>query len=81
MLSPLRHIITGRQLGDSSVFLQCAMSLAALDISKSRDSMGNVLEPSLDRTSGVLSHPKRFPCMVKPRSAQTAALIEAFEES
>jgi hypothetical protein len=80
MLSTWCQIITGRQLADSSVFLQCAMSLAALDISKSRDSMGKVLEPSLDRTSGLISHAKRFPCTIKPRSAQAAALVHAFEE-
>jgi hypothetical protein len=71
----------GRQLADSTVFLQCALSLAAFEISKAKDGAGNVLEPVPDRTSGVVTHPTPFPCAIRPRSAQAEALVRAFEEA
>ncbi|EIN05973.1 cytochrome P450 [Punctularia strigosozonata HHB-11173 SS5] len=76
-----RRICPGRQLADSTVFLQCAMSLAVFDISKPLDNSGNVVEPVVDRTSGIITHPTPFPCTIKPRSARAAALIRSFEDA
>jgi len=71
-----RRICPGRVLGDASVFISCAMSLAVFDISKCVEN-GVVVEPSEERTSGIISHPKPFKCSIKPRSAKALALIEA----
>jgi cytochrome P450 len=75
-----RRICPGRHLGDTSVFLACAMSLAAFDITKSVDGSGRVIEPVVDHTSGIISHPKPFLCQVKPRTAKVEALIHAVNE-
>ncbi|EIN09519.1 cytochrome P450 [Punctularia strigosozonata HHB-11173 SS5] len=76
-----RRVCPGQALGDSSVFLACAMSLAAFDISKSVDDTGRVLEPVVEHTSGIISHPKPFPCTIKPRSAKIEVLIRAVDET
>jgi cytochrome P450 len=75
-----RRICPGLHLGNSSVFLACAMSLAAFDITKSVDDSGRVVEPVVDYTSGIISHPKPFSCQIKSRSAKVEALIHAVNE-
>ncbi|EPQ59616.1 cytochrome P450 [Gloeophyllum trabeum ATCC 11539] len=74
-----RRICPGMNLADASIFISCAMSLAAFDIAKVVDASGNVLEPVLDNTSGTISHPKPFPCSIKPRSPKAEALIRSIE--
>ncbi|EIN08237.1 cytochrome P450 [Punctularia strigosozonata HHB-11173 SS5] len=75
-----RRICPGLQLADQSVWLACAMALAAFDISKAKDEHGHVLEPTQEYTSGLISHPKQFPCALKPRSTRAEALIRSVEE-
>ncbi|EIN06103.1 cytochrome P450 [Punctularia strigosozonata HHB-11173 SS5] len=76
-----RRICPGRQLADASIFLQCAMSLAVFNIDKPLDNSGTAIEPVLDRTSGVVTHPTHFACTIKPRSARAAGLIRSFEDA
>ncbi|KDQ57072.1 hypothetical protein JAAARDRAFT_35668 [Jaapia argillacea MUCL 33604] len=70
-----RRICPGRILADASIYISIAMSLAVFDITKAKDERGNVLEPVKDFTSGIISHPKPFPCEIRPRSAKAEALI------
>ncbi|KAH9938483.1 cytochrome P450 [Fomitopsis serialis] len=71
-----RRVCPGSQLAETSLFLICALSLAVFDIAKPIVD-GNVVEPSLEYTTGTISHPVPFECSVKPRSAKASALVAA----
>ncbi|OBZ76382.1 O-methylsterigmatocystin oxidoreductase [Grifola frondosa] len=71
-----RRICPGLNLADASIWLSCAMSLAAFDISKATED-GVVIEPSLEYSTGTISHPPPFKCSIKPRSAKAEALIRS----
>ncbi|KAJ7655820.1 cytochrome P450 [Mycena polygramma] len=68
-----RRICPGRVLGDASVFITCAMTLAVFNISRASDGG----EITLDQTQGTISHPSTFKCLIKPRSAKALDLIQA----
>jgi hypothetical protein len=54
------------------------MALAVFDITKySKD--GIVVEPVVEQTTGTISHPKPFKCIIKPRSPKALDLIKADE--
>ncbi|KZT27006.1 cytochrome P450 [Neolentinus lepideus HHB14362 ss-1] len=72
-----RRVCPGMKLADASVFISCAMSLAVFDIAKAVDASGTVLEPVVDYTTGTISHPKPFPCSIKPRSQKAEALVRS----
>ncbi|KAJ3563157.1 hypothetical protein NP233_g9122 [Leucocoprinus birnbaumii] len=72
-----RRICPGRVLADASIFISCAMTLAVFDISKHVDVSGQVVEPIVDQTTGIISHPTPFRCSIKPRSEKALALINA----
>ncbi|KAJ6624514.1 cytochrome P450 [Mycena sp. CBHHK59/15] len=61
-------------LADTSVFLSCAMALATFTISKAVQD-GTTVEPVENYLPGTVSHPAPFLCSIKPRSAETVALI------
>ncbi|KZT69855.1 cytochrome P450 [Daedalea quercina L-15889] len=66
--------LKGLRLAEMSLFLICAASLAALDISKPVVN-GEVIEPSMKYTTGTISHPCEFKCTIKPRSPSAEALL------
>lgn len=70
-----RRICPGLHLADASVWMSAAMSLAVFDISKVVEN-GVEITPEIDPSSGTISHPKPFKCSIKPRSAQSLALIQ-----
>ncbi|GJE86539.1 cytochrome P450 [Phanerochaete sordida] len=74
-----RRICPGLHLADASVWLACAMVLAAFDIEKPVVD-GKVIEIHPEYTSGTVSHPKPFKCTIKPRSSRARALIVGDEE-
>jgi hypothetical protein len=56
------------------------MSLAALNVSKARNPRtGEEITPTPEMTSGTISHPVPFPCIVRPRSARHAELVTAVD--
>ena len=75
-----RRICPGRLLADSSVFLTIAQSLAAFNIGKALDDNGKPIEPKVEFTPGIISHPAPFQCTIKPRSAQHEQLIRDVEK-
>jgi len=75
-----RRICPGKELIDASVFIWIAMSIAVFDIRKAKDEFGREIEPRVEFSSGVISHPKEFPYSITPRSAKAAALIQAVED-
>lgn len=76
-----RRICPGRALADSSVWLTVAMSLAALVIEKGVDEKGNVIEPEVKFTPGVISHPIPFKTSIRSRSQRYAELVKEVEET
>ncbi|KAF8889423.1 cytochrome P450 [Gymnopilus junonius] len=62
-----RRICPGRELAEASVFITTVMSLAVFDITKSVVD-GVVVEPKVEQTTGLISHPKPFLCSIAPRS-------------
>ncbi|KAL9709236.1 hypothetical protein Ac2012v2_007590 [Leucoagaricus gongylophorus] len=71
-----RRICPGRVMADASVFISCAMTLAVFNISKYVED-GRVIEPIVDQTTGIISHPTSFQCTIKPRSEKAVSLIKA----
>ncbi|KZT72683.1 cytochrome P450 [Daedalea quercina L-15889] len=69
-----RRICPGMYLADATVFLAVAMSLAVFDIRKPAAD-GVEMQPNVEFTSGVISHPPPFKCSIKPRSAKAETLI------
>ncbi|KAH9938482.1 cytochrome P450 [Fomitopsis serialis] len=75
-----RRVCPGSQLAETSLFLICALSLAVFDITKPIVD-GTVVEPSLEYTTGTISHPVPFECSVKPRSVKASTLVAAVSDS
>ena len=75
-----RRICPGRELADASVYLSIATALAALDIRKATDDRGNVIEPTVRFTPGIISHPAEFRCKITARSRKAEMLVKAVEE-
>lgn len=74
-----RRICPGRVLADSSVWLTIAQSLAAFNIKKALDKDGKEIEPKVEFTPGIISHPVPFQCTIKPRSKEHEDLIRKVE--
>ncbi|KAJ7607078.1 cytochrome P450 [Mycena polygramma] len=62
--------------GGCDHFMACSAILSVFNISKvCKD--GVAVEPRLGQTSGTVSHPLPFACMVEPRSARALELIQS----
>nr|BAL05152.1 cytochrome P450 [Phanerodontia chrysosporium] len=70
-----RRLCPGRYLADDVVWLAIARILAVFDIQKAVDADGNVVEPHIEFTTVLTSHPKPFPCSLRPRSEKAAELV------
>jgi len=66
-------------MANSTVFIEIAMTLSVFNISKYVDEDGNVVEPEIQYSDGIVSHPKPFKCDIQVRSEQAAALVSAIE--
>jgi hypothetical protein len=60
-----RRACSGQQLAETSVFLACATSLAALQISRERDTNNVEIVPKAEFESGILSYVAFFSFYVK----------------
>lgn len=77
-----RRICPGKQLADSSVWLTLARSLAVFDISKGvEETTGREVEPKVDFSPGVISHPAPFEARIVPRSPRHEELVRVVETS
>ncbi|KAF7343505.1 Cytochrome P450 [Mycena sanguinolenta] len=70
-----RRICPGRLLAETILFLTCSAILSVFNISKAREN-GIAVERPLGQTTGTMSHPLPFKCVVKPRNDRAAALIQ-----
>ncbi|KAJ7453395.1 cytochrome P450 [Mycena latifolia] len=71
-----RRVCPGRHLAASSVWIAVVSILATFDINKAVDDMGNIIEPTGEYTSAVISAPVPFKCSITPRSEAAVALIK-----
>ncbi|KAF7980672.1 hypothetical protein HWV62_37099 [Athelia sp. TMB] len=72
-----RRICPGRHMAKESIWLTAGSILACFNIEKSVDPLGNVIEPSGKYLPGLIRTPESFPCVIKPRSKESADLIKA----
>ncbi|KZT66768.1 cytochrome P450 [Daedalea quercina L-15889] len=70
-----RRVCPGRVIADSSVFLAAANLVAAFDIRPAKGFDAQQVVSELAFTSGIVRHPKPFPCSFEPRSAAKANLV------
>lgn len=70
-----RRVCPGRHLADASVWLAVATVLASFTIARPKDHMGNDIVPSGEMTSGAVSSPAPFACVITPRSATAQETI------
>ncbi|KAI0659485.1 cytochrome P450 [Cubamyces menziesii] len=72
-----RRICPGRHLACASIWIAIASVLSTFTLSKAVDENGNVIEPSGEYISGLVTYPMPFKCEFKPRSESTADLVHA----
>jgi len=71
-----RRKCPGRVLADTSVYLTIAQSLAVFNMSKVVEN-GKEIEPDVEFSPGVVSHPAPYRTSIKPRSPEHEALIRS----
>ncbi|KAI0316363.1 cytochrome P450 [Amylostereum chailletii] len=71
-----RRVCPGLNLADATVWLESAMALATLNISKAVEN-GVEITPEGKYLEGTIAHPEPFKCSIKPRSPQAEALVRA----
>lgn len=81
-----RRLCPGIHLAERTLFLAIANILWAFDILPGRDKSGNIIEPDISSESGyeagVLVAPKRFDCILKPRSrVRVETIMREFAEA
>ncbi|KZT69355.1 cytochrome P450 [Daedalea quercina L-15889] len=70
-----RRICPGRFLAESSIFLAAANIVAAFNIRPARTIDGKEVPPEPLFVTGIVKHPKPFPCDIRPRSTKIADLV------
>ncbi|RMJ16492.1 hypothetical protein CDV36_003782 [Fusarium kuroshium] len=71
-----RRICPGRILADNALYLNIAQSLAVFAITKD----DQMVQPEIQFTPGVVSHPEPFKATIKPRSLHHGKLIRSIEQ-
>ncbi|KAF5377535.1 hypothetical protein D9615_005319 [Tricholomella constricta] len=71
-----RRMCPGRWFAFDAMWIVVASILTVYDISKAVDENGQTIEPKVEYTSHLLSHPKPFKCRVAPRSPKARSLIQ-----
>ncbi|KAF2124167.1 cytochrome P450 [Dothidotthia symphoricarpi CBS 119687] len=74
-----RRVCPGRYVADNALFITIAQTLAVFNIEKFSEN-GKVVEPEVKFEPGIVSHPKPYRAIVKPRSAEHAELIKKAEQ-
>ncbi|KAJ7764910.1 cytochrome P450 [Mycena metata] len=71
-----RRICPGRHMAISSLWITVASILSVFDITKAVGEDGQIIEPTYEYLSDLISVPAPFKCSFRPRSPELAALIE-----
>ncbi|KAF8971478.1 cytochrome P450 [Flammula alnicola] len=72
-----RRVCPGRHLATNTAWIAIACVMATYNISKAVDDEGNVVEPLVEFTDGLVSHPKPYKVKITPRSDHICQLIES----
>ncbi|KAF8189526.1 cytochrome P450 [Mycena galopus ATCC 62051] len=72
-----RRFCPGRQMATASLWITIASILATFEITKALDENGREIEPSYEFGFGFINAPLPFKCSIRPRSQQSADLIQA----
>ncbi|KAJ7765749.1 cytochrome P450 [Mycena metata] len=70
-----RRICAGQNLAETTMWIQMALSLLTVTISKATDENGKTIEPKTEFTTGLVSHVKSFPYQITPRSPIILSLV------
>ncbi|KAH7931282.1 cytochrome P450 [Leucogyrophana mollusca] len=70
-----RRQCPGIVLAETSLFIECALTLAVFNISKATEN-GRLVTPKVEQTTGTISHPKPFKFSLTPRSAKALELVQ-----
>ncbi|KAI0360492.1 CyP450 monooxygenase [Trametes cingulata] len=74
-----RRVCPGRHFAEASLFLIVSSVLHTLSVSAPLDENGNPVQLEGKMTSGVISYPEPFECVIKPRAPWAEALVRASE--
>jgi len=75
-----RRICPGRHFADNAMYSAIVSVLATFEIKAPLDETGKPMKMECDMTSGLISFPKPFKCLIHPRSATCVELIHGSEE-
>jgi len=76
-----RRICPGLLIADSSIWLAMANVIATFDIAECRDASGKITTPVAAWESGLGSQPVSYTVEIRPRSEQSAKLIQQINDS
>ncbi|TFK31795.1 cytochrome P450 [Crucibulum laeve] len=71
-----RRLCPGSHFAEFYLFIQMATCLAILDVFKDVDCNGVCIDPKAEFSTGLTTHMAPFPCIVKPRSRDSLAMIQ-----
>ncbi|KAJ7495373.1 cytochrome P450 [Mycena latifolia] len=71
-----RRVCPGRHLATSSIWITVVSILATFNIQKAVDDTGNIIEPTGEYISALVSSPLPFKCSITPRSEKAVAVIK-----
>ncbi|KAJ7189269.1 cytochrome P450 [Mycena filopes] len=74
-----RRICPGRWMATSAVWIAVVNVLSAFEVTKAVGDEGELIEPTYEYLTGIISTPAPFKCSIKPRSRDLAALVEGME--
>ncbi|KAI0723015.1 cytochrome P450 [Earliella scabrosa] len=74
-----RRKCPGIFFAEASIFAVVAMALQLYNIEKAADATGNVIEPAMEGSGTLISHPLPFKCRMTVRSDKAQALLDTME--
>ncbi|KAK7024048.1 O-methylsterigmatocystin oxidoreductase [Favolaschia claudopus] len=73
-----RRVCAGQNLAETTLWIQFALSLLTVNISKAVDQDGKTIEPEIAFTTAIVSHVKPFPYQITLRSEAALSLCRDF---
>ncbi|CAG9995619.1 unnamed protein product, partial [Clonostachys byssicola] len=71
-----RRVCVGKHVAEATVWIVIACMLSTMRIEQARDGAGRELEPQVELTNGLTSHPKKLPCRIVPRDGRSKSAID-----
>nr|BED43007.1 cytochrome P450 monooxygenase [Trametes versicolor] len=75
-----RRICPGLHFAESSLFLTLSSVLHTLSVTPQLDAAEKPQRPKIKMTTGVISYPEHFKCVIRPRASWAGALIHANDQ-